>query len=239
MKIQGNIPEGYIKAMDKKDSKELNPKAYINQGKNDLSKLSPDDQLTISFLKNETDENYSRLKDIVKDMLRRQGIEVSNLKHLQDKDVEGIVVDEQARSEAARMIGPDGPMNAENTAERIFKFAKAISGGDIEKYDKLKEAIIGGFDAVKDMLGGELPEISQNTYDLVMEKLDDWAGIEKSEENLVPVEEEAKEVAVEETTEFILPEKDNSIVIQMLPEELEEEPSLIEQMLADEEEETE
>ncbi len=113
-------------------------------------------------------------------MLRRQGVEVEKLEHLKDEDLEGVVIDEKAQAEAAHMIGPDGPLNAENTAERIFSFAKAISGGDVEKYDLLKESIVAGFDAAKEILGGELPEISQQTYDLVMEKLDDWAGIEKT-----------------------------------------------------------
>lgn len=33
MKIQGAIPPGYVKAMEKKEAKDLNPQAYINQGK--------------------------------------------------------------------------------------------------------------------------------------------------------------------------------------------------------------
>ena len=191
MKVQGAMPEGYVKAMEQKEAKNLNPKAYENQGKNQFSIMSPDDQLTISFLKNETDENYSRLKDIVKDMLQRQGIAVDDLAHLKDDDLKDIKIDEKAQAEAAYMIGPDGPLNAENTAERIFSFAKAISGGDTDKYEQLKESIVAGFDAAKEMMGGELPEISQKTYDLVIEKLDEWAGIEPEE---TPVAQEPKAI---------------------------------------------
>lgn len=223
MKIHGAIPEGYVKAMEKKDAKGLNPMAYESNDKKKYSKLSPDDQLTISFLNDELDKSYSKLKDIVTDMLRRQGVQVGNLKHLNDDDLKGIKIDKKAQSEAAQMIGPDGPMNAENTADRIFQFAKAISGGDTEKYDKLKEAIKAGFDAAKDALGGELPEISQKTYDLVMEKLDDWAGVERPEK---PVEEVASKEPVEESKGIAveLPVQEESIVTKMLDaeEEVEE-----------------
>jgi len=179
MKIQGAIPPGYVKAMEKKDAKELNPQAYINQGKNQSVILSPDDQLTISFLQEESEKNYSKLRDIVKDMLRRQGVEVDKLEHLKDEDLEGVVIDEQAQEEAAQMIGPDGPLNAENTSDRILKFAKAISGGDKSKLGKIRDAIEKGFEEAKKMLGGELPEISNKTYDLVMEKLDAWENGEE------------------------------------------------------------
>lgn len=238
MKINGNIPavpDGYVKAMEQKKEKlGDNENAMKNWGKK-FEYLPPEDQLSISFLQDETEKNYDRLKEIVKDMLRRQGVEVDKIEYLKDEDVEGVVIDEEAQAEAAYMIGPDGPLNAENTADRIFSFAKAISGGDTSKYQTLKDAIDEGFNAVKDLLGGELPEISENTYDLVMEKLDEWAGIEGEDAE----ETVAVETPSEETTPVQVPVEEESIVDIMLNDDEEEEESLIEQMMPDVTEEVE
>jgi hypothetical protein len=54
--------------------------------------------------------------------------------------------------------------------------AVANAGGDTEKFDQIKAAIEKGFEMAKETLGGTLPEISMDTYDAVMEKLDNWAG---------------------------------------------------------------
>lgn len=131
--------------------------------------LSQQDQLTISMLKGETDQNYQSLRDIVKDLLKRQGIELDKLGKGQT-----VKVDEQARAEAAKMIADDGPLGAEKTAERIFQFAKAISGGDTGKLDKLRDAIEAGYKAAEKVFGGALPEISKQTLALVRSKLDAW-----------------------------------------------------------------
>lgn len=149
------------------------------------------DELTISMLYEESEKAYDGLRRIVDDLLKRQGITLDKLgkgnyaDKIKEDKLKGrmVKIDAQAKKEAAYMIGPNGPLNAENTSDRIVKFAKAISGGDKNKLDELKDAIKQGFDAVKEIFG-ELPELSQNTYDLVMEKLDKWENGE--EETPVP-----------------------------------------------------
>ena len=58
-------------------------------------------------------------------------------------------------------------------SDTIVYFAKAISGGNKSKLDKLIAAIDKGFSEAGKALGG-LPEISMKTYDRIMEKLDVW-----------------------------------------------------------------
>jgi hypothetical protein len=72
--------------------------------------------------------------------------------------------------------------NAENTSNRIVEFAVSFydaAGVAGEEYlNQIRSAIDDGFKQAKDILG-ELPEktadLVQNTYDLVMKKLDSWA----------------------------------------------------------------
>jgi hypothetical protein len=131
----------------------------------------PKDQIDISALKKEADATYAQLRLIVEDLLKRQGFELSQLKDLEPEDIK---VDQKARDQAAQMIGEDGPLSPEKVSDRIVNFAKAISNDDPSKFNLLKDAIEEGFSQAKEFMGGELPEISQKTYDLIQEKLEDW-----------------------------------------------------------------
>lgn len=131
----------------------------------------PKDQIDIAALKKEADETYAQLKSIVEDLLKRQGYELDQLKDLKSEDIK---VDQKARDQAQQMIGPDGPLSPEKVSDRIVNFAKAISNDDPSKFNLLKDAIEEGFAQAKEMMGGELPEISQTTYDLIQEKLEQW-----------------------------------------------------------------
>lgn len=131
----------------------------------------PKDKIDISVLKEEAEKAFSHLRQIVEDLLRRQGIEVDRLK---DSKPEDIKVDQQARDEAKQMIEAGGPLSPEAVSDRIVDFAKSISGGDKEKLQLLRGAIEEGFAQAKKALGGSLPEISNETYNLIQEKLDAW-----------------------------------------------------------------
>ena len=61
------------------------------------------------------------------------------------------------------------------TSDRILDFAKALSGGDPDKIETMKNAFIKGFKEATGAWGKDLPDISQRTYDAVMEKFDAWS----------------------------------------------------------------
>jgi hypothetical protein len=88
-------------------------------------------------------------------------------------------IDQATRDEAASLISEDGPLGIKAVSQNILDFAKAISGGDTSKIEMLKNAFIKGFDQIAAMFGGrdKMPEISQKTYDAVMEGFDEWAGV--------------------------------------------------------------
>lgn len=124
----------------------------------------------IAKLKAESEQAHEQLRNLVKQLLERQGMSFNDVMSGEKE----FVVDEQARLEAQAAIDEGGPSSPENVSDRIVDFAKAISGGDKSKFDLLKGAIQDGFNAARDALGGTLPDISEKTYDLVMQKLDQW-----------------------------------------------------------------
>jgi len=136
---------------------------------------TPEDKVDITLLKEEADKAYAHLRSIVEDLLRRQGIEIETLKDLKPEDIK---VDQQARDEAKQMIEEGGPLSPEAVSDRIVDFAKSISNGDKSKMKLLRDSIEEGFEQAKEFMGGELPEISSKTYDLIQEKLDAWENEE-------------------------------------------------------------
>ena len=118
----------------------------------------------------ESDKAHSQLKELVRQLIENQGMTFRDLVG-GDKTVP---VDEATRVKAQEMIGEGGFLSAESVSERIVDFAKAISGGDKGKLETLRSAIDKGFAEAKKIFGGQLPEISAKTYDLIQEKLDAW-----------------------------------------------------------------
>ncbi len=90
-------------------------------------------------------------------------------------------VSEEVSAQAREDVSEDGYYGVKQTSERILSFAKAISGGDPDKIEELRGAVDKAFSEVEEMFGGELPELSQNTYDAVMQGFDEWANPSQSE----------------------------------------------------------
>lgn len=126
------------------------------------------DKVTIDDLKKISERSYEHLKQMIQDMITKQGKTTSLL-----GSNSMVTIDAATRAEASKLVDTDGPLGVEAVSDNIVNFAKAISGGDKDKLDTLKAAINKGFQAAQKTLGS-LPPISQQTYDRIMEKLDTW-----------------------------------------------------------------
>ncbi|HZK44550.1 MAG TPA: hypothetical protein VFC73_09755 [Syntrophomonadaceae bacterium] len=126
------------------------------------------DRATIQKLQEDSEMAFNQLKEIVSQLLERQGLTF--------REINLMEVDEQARLEASALVAEGGELSPEKVSDRIVEFAKALSGGDMGKFESLKGAIEKGFEEATRILGGELPEVSQRTYELVMEKLEAWVN---------------------------------------------------------------
>lgn len=134
------------------------------------------DRKKINEIKQDFARNTESFKKMVEAMIEKQGKKVSQvLKDLAEgKDVE-ITIDSETQAAAQEAISENGYFGVNKTSERIIDFAKALSGGDKSKIETLRNAFKEGFESAKEAFGGELPEISQQTYDKVMQGFDDWA----------------------------------------------------------------
>ncbi|MBU0943443.1 MAG: hypothetical protein KJ804_16540 [Proteobacteria bacterium] len=122
-------------------------------------------------------DQYSLLRGLVVNMLKEQGIEFQAANGTQKIDISSL-----SPEEATELIGEDGYFGVGQTSDRIVDFAIAVAGGDPSRLAAIKEGVENGFSEALDAFGGSLPDISYETYDAVMNKLDTWANVDSQEQ---------------------------------------------------------
>ena len=131
----------------------------------------------VNKLKADTEARTSQLRSLVEKMMLGQGNAIGTADDIWSFLRTGnFTVDAATKAQAQADIAEDGYWGVEQTSSRMVDFAKALSGGDPDKIEEMREAFKKGFEMAKEKWGGELPEISQRTYDATMKKFDDWAA---------------------------------------------------------------
>lgn len=125
----------------------------------------------------ESQDQYNLLRSLVANMLKEQGIDFKVANGDQQIDITGLT-----QEEAVALIADDGYFGVDQTSDRIVDFAVGISGGDPSRLAAIKEGVEKGFNEALEAFGGSLPDISYDTFDAVMKKLDDWAEVDSSEQ---------------------------------------------------------
>lgn len=126
-------------------------------------------------LKSNARDGYNLLRGLVLNIFKEQGLDSSITADDPEIDLSTIAPDD-----AQELISDDGYFGVEKTSDRIFTFAVGMAGGDPTRIDALLEGVENGFKEALDAFGGWLPDISYDTYDTVMKKLDGWAGVDNS-----------------------------------------------------------
>jgi hypothetical protein len=125
----------------------------------------------------ESQDQYNLLRGLVTNMLKEQGIDFKVANGDQEIDISNIT-----REEAVELIADDGYFGVDQTSDRIVDFAIAIAGGDPSRLSAIKEGVEKGFNEALEAFNGWLPDISYDTFDAVMNKLDAWAEVESPEQ---------------------------------------------------------
>jgi len=129
----------------------------------------------VAKLKADAEERVASLRSLVESMMTKQGVAIGQADDMWKFLASGdFTVDPATKAQAQADIAEDGYWGVEQTSDRILSFAKALSGSDPAKADEMLAAFKKGFDQAKETWGGELPEISQRTYDAVLEKFNAW-----------------------------------------------------------------
>ncbi len=133
------------------------------------------DTKTIAALKTEVQRRTEQFRSLVEQLILKQGQKLTNATDIYTLLREGkLDVDPQTAATAREEISENGYWGVEQTSERLFSFATSLTGGDPAKAQEMKDAFIKGYKAAEKAWGGELPEISRQTYDATIKKFDEW-----------------------------------------------------------------
>lgn len=133
----------------------------------------------INQLKADAEAQTAQLRSLVEKLISGQGNAIGTA------DDSGIwsflrkgdfTVDAATKAQAQADIAEDGYWGVEQTSSRILDFAKALTGGDPDKIEEMRNAFEKGFKQATKTWGDELPDISQKTYVATMQKFDEWAN---------------------------------------------------------------
>lgn len=146
----------------------------------------------VNKLKADAENHTKQLQNIVEQLMGKQsqtfGIANDMWKFLASGNFE---VDAATKAQAEKDVAEDGYWGVEKTSDRIIDFATALTGGDPDKIEEMREAFKKGYAQAEKTWGGELPDISKRTYDAVMEKFDKLA--EEAAQTTAAVPEETTE----------------------------------------------
>lgn len=135
------------------------------------------DTALINKLKADADARTSQLRSLVEQMMGKQATTYGNANDIWSFLRSGnYTVDPATKAQAQVDIAEDGYWGVTQTSDRIIQFATALTGGDPDKIEAMRDAFKKGYAQAEKTWGGSLPEISQKTYDAVMEKFDKLAA---------------------------------------------------------------
>ena len=137
---------------------------------------TPDTNL-VNKLKADAENRASQLRSLVEQMMGKQANTYGNANDIWSFLRSGnFTVDPATKAQAQADIAEDGYWGVNQTSDRIIQFANALTGGAPDKIESMREAFKKGYAQAEKTWGGSLPEISQKTYDAVMEKFDKLAA---------------------------------------------------------------
>lgn len=147
------------------------------EGTASTKKIYTQDTALVNKLKADAEARTAQLKSLVEKIMLGQGNAIGTADDIWSFLRTGnFTVDAATKAQAQADIAEDGYWGVTQTSDRIVDFAKALCGGDPDKIEEMREAFKKGFQQAQETWGGELPEISQKTYEAVLEKFDAWAA---------------------------------------------------------------
>lgn len=135
----------------------------------------------VAQLKADQQTRMNQLQNLVTEMFSKQGKTFATTDDMWKALADGnFTADPETIAKAKEDISEDGYWGVKQTSERIFSFAQALAGDNEELMTKMKAAVEKGFKEATKVWGKDLPDITNNTYDAVMKKFDDFFESKKT-----------------------------------------------------------
>ena len=191
--ISGNTEPAWIKDDDKEKDKAANSAQpgviYEKQDANAQTKSGKDDEKAI-YKKSKEDRAA-----IVQQLKAAEEQQRNNLISIVQKTLQGQVgaygtangddfwrqlaggnfkVDAATKAQAQKDISEDGYYGVKQTSQRLFDFASALAGDDVDKMKEMQKAMEKGFKQATKTWGRELPAICNETLNAANKLFEDY-----------------------------------------------------------------
>ena len=178
--LENKVPEDAKAAETKDSSKEdsgviYEPSKESQTASSTKKTYTPDTNL-INKLKADAEARTAQMRSLVEKMMSGQANTYGKANDIWQFLRSGnYTVDAATKLQAQADIADDGYWGVDQTSDRIIQFANALTGGDPDKIEEMREAFKKGYAQAEKTWGGSLPDISKRTYDAVLEKFDKMA----------------------------------------------------------------
>lgn len=141
-----------------------------------VNKMSAEDRKAlVSQLKSDAEARKSQLVSLVEKMMSQQVNAYGQANDIWKFLASGkFTVDPATKAQAQADIAEDGYFGVDQTSSRIFDFASALAGNDVDKMKEMQEAFEKGFKQAEKTWGGKLPDISYQTQAAVNKKFEEY-----------------------------------------------------------------
>lgn len=185
---------GAARTEEKKDSGKAAEQGVLYEKNN-----STDKKATYSVNKMSSEERAALVKQLKADQASRQQQLVSLVHSMLNKQAKtyanaggdsiwrtlaggDFTVDAATKAQAQSDIAEDGYWGVKQTSQRLFDFASALAGDDVEKMKEMQTAMEKGFKMAAKTWGGSLPGICQDTMSAANKLFDDYYASKNVEE---------------------------------------------------------
>jgi hypothetical protein len=140
----------------------------------------------VQKLKEDQQMRQQQLLKLAQEMLTKQGgnfmianVKIDTLSEEDDSIWKFLAsgeytVDEAAKAKAQELVSEDGYYGVKQTSERLFDFASALAGEDVEQMKKMQDAVLKGYKEAEKAWGRDLPEISKKTLEATNKLFEDY-----------------------------------------------------------------
>lgn len=185
--VYDNYDKGGASRTEEKKSSEKTAEQGVLYEKNS----STDKKATYSVNKMSSEERAALVKQLKADQASRQQQLVSLVHNMLNKQTKtyanagndsiwrtlaggNFTVDAATKAQAQSDIAEDGYWGVKQTSQRLFDFASALAGDDVEKMKEMQAAMEKGFKMATKTWGGSLPGICQDTMSAAHKLFDDY-----------------------------------------------------------------
>ncbi|MBQ7781750.1 MAG: hypothetical protein IJ405_06995 [Lachnospiraceae bacterium] len=141
-----------------------------------VNKMSAEERAAlVDQLKADAEARQNQLISLVQQMMNQQTNAYGQANNIWEFLASGnYTVDPATQAQAQADIAEDGYYGVKQTSERIFDFACALAGDDVDKMKEMQAAFEKGFKQAEETWGGKLPDISYETQDAVNKKFEEY-----------------------------------------------------------------